>query len=72
MTARDAPAKAEGLFRQLPETNDTNLDPKRWHFEIGRSLGVQEAVQAEDRGLTATAMGFQDALPPEETPRMHS
>ena len=64
VTRRDAPGEA--LFRQLPETNDTNVDGTWWHFEIGRSLGAKEAMQAEDRRLTATARVFHDALPPEE------
>ena len=67
---RDTPDKAEALFRQLPETNDTNMDPNWWRFEVGRSLGAEEAMQAEDHRLTATALAFHDALPPEETASM--
>ena len=70
VTGRDAPDEAEALFRQLPETNDTNVDPNWWRFEVGRSLGAEEAVQAEDHRLTATALAFHDALPPEETASM--
>ena len=41
-----------------------------WRFEIGRSLGADEAMQAEDHRLTATALAFHDALLPEETASM--
>ena len=70
VTGRDAPDEAEALFRQPPETNNTNVDPNWWRFEVGRSLGAEEAVQAEDHRLTATALAFPDTLPPEETASM--
>ena len=66
VTGRDAPHEAEALFRELPEVDDTKVDPNWWRFEVGRSLGAEEAVQAVDHTLTATALTFHDALPPEE------
>ena len=70
VTSRDAPDEAKALFRQLPEANNTNVDPTWWRFEIGRSLGAMEAVWAEDHRLTAAAPAFHDALPPEEAALM--
>ena len=35
VTGRDAPHEAKALFRQLPGTNDTNVDPNWWRFKIG-------------------------------------
>ena len=70
VTGCDAPDEAEAPFRQLPETNDTNVDPNVGLFQISRSLGAEEAVQAEDHTLTATALAFHDALPPGEAALM--
>ena len=70
VTGRDALDEDVASFRQLPEVDDTNVDPNLRLFEVGGSLGAEEAVQAEDHRLTATALAFHDALLPEETAAM--
>ena len=50
VTGRDAPDEAEALFRQLPETNDTNVDPNWWRFEVGRSSALRRQCRPRTTG----------------------
>ena len=71
VTGRVAPDEAAVLYQQLSGVEDDGTDPNWWRFEIGRSLGAEEAVQAEDHRLTATSLMFHDApSPPQSTTGM--